>query len=730
MSKDRLTQLVAVAVALIALVGSSLLINPISRQRRDLQLTFAVDANQGEPPQYALLAAGLGSFRGVAVNALWYRAEMMKREGQFAEANTLATWITYLQPRFPHVWGFLAWNMAYNISVETFTPQERYDWVNKGIELLRQQGIPYNPNAVRLYRELAWILFHKVGQFTDDVNWYYKGEFARQWEELLGAAPEQADAAGVIAEFGATAEFADRYFAVDRPSYAVRRALDALASSNLVPAVTERHDALSNLGIVPLHERLTALRREVPASNERGILLFDQLMDTAKGQLSRAERDATTVFAEDHPRAAAIIGDLRGLGLSLDETALRAIGQCLMYLRFRGPEVVATLPPQVMSDEAKRVLPLVLRSLTAEPGSDARAGFRELLLFLRAKVLIEAYNMQPTVMHRYMLTYGPFDWRHPHSHSFYWGRLGVEQYYDLRDDTKVDLINTMRLALHSVQSLSDYGTVSFNPLNRPGQQIDLLPDPDFIEGYFTIVNETQAMADDKQLGRQIRADAFAAGEENFLQKAVLYAFLYGSESQAERYYRRLINEFGQEPHNVNRSNWYDLPLGDFVAMLIFDDDLGRPGMISLINSRLLEAFRSGLATSRFQVFDRNIQIAQAVHAMYQEQYGYETGLAVGGGRMRLPEFVQMVEDAFTQFMQSRQIDLFVRLNAYHTAYQAAAAGMPLAPATYWRWARSTREEVAAQGLDPDLALPVPANAADEAGEGLGERQGGSTIQRQ
>jgi hypothetical protein len=117
MSKDRLVQLVALIVLVAALAGSMLLVDPINERRRDLQLTFAVEANQGDPPQYALLAAGLGSFRGVAVNALWYRAEMMKREGKFAEANTLATWITYLQPRFPHVWGFLAWNMAYNISV-------------------------------------------------------------------------------------------------------------------------------------------------------------------------------------------------------------------------------------------------------------------------------------------------------------------------------------------------------------------------------------------------------------------------------------------------------------------------------------------------------------------------------------------------------------------------------------------------------------------------------------
>src|SRR5690606_16019333 len=95
-------------------------------------------------------------------------------------------YITTLQPRFPQVWAFHAWNMAYNISVTTHTPEERWSWVNNGIVLLRDQGIPLNPRAVRLYRELSWIFFHKIGQFSDDMQWYYKAQLAREWEEILG----------------------------------------------------------------------------------------------------------------------------------------------------------------------------------------------------------------------------------------------------------------------------------------------------------------------------------------------------------------------------------------------------------------------------------------------------------------------------------------------------------------------------------------------------------------
>lgn len=728
MNKDRLTQLAFFLVMVVALGGSALLINPINAQRRDLQLTFVSDSNQGDAPQYAVLAAGLGSFRGVAVNALWYRAEMMKRDGQFAEANTLATWITYLQPRFPHVWSFLAWNMAYNISVETFTPQERYDWVNKGVKLLREQGIPNNPRSVRLYRELGWILFHKIGQSTDDINWYYKSEFAREWETLLGAAPEQLGPNDVVDVFLPIAIYGDRYFAVDSQSRRVEQTLEALIASDTVSQVTDAADGLKDLGIIPLDKRLRKIRKQVSPANERGLKALDELLEATTDQLSRAERDATTVFLEEYPRAAKAAERFRAAGLPLDAETMRAIGTCLMYLRFRSPEVIATLPEQLLSDKARRAMGVLLSLGDDEATAD---GFRsELLPFLRAKVLIEDYNMNPTKMWEYMNEYGPLDWRHPHSHSLYWSKLGVERYYDLRDDDQVDLLNTQRQALHSLQSLSDYGTVSFNPFNRPGQQIDLLPDPDFIEGYFTIVRETQDMAADEKLGANIREDAFAQGEENFLQKAVLYSYLYGNPAQAEHYYKRLIAEFSDSATN-RQYVWYELPLPQFVAMLIFDDDLGRPGMISLINSRFEEAFRSGLGSGNargMQVFGRNLEIAQAVHRNYNEQYGYETGLGVGGGRLRLPPFNQMVFDAFTRYMQDPRVDLFVRINSYQTAYRLAA-DMPIAAQTYRRWEQSVREEILSFNLNPDTAIPVPANVVENA-EGLEQQQGGTTIERQ
>ncbi len=184
---DRWTQSVAVGLAVVSLSLSGLLVGPIKQTRQQLRLTIASRPSGEVPPRVAIAMAALGPFRALAIDYLWYRANTFQQDGKYFEANQLAQWITALQPRAPHVWGFHAWNMAYNISVATYTRDERWDWVNKGINLLRDRGIPYNPGATRLYRELGWIFFHKIGQFADNMHWHYRSRMALEWHEVMGA---------------------------------------------------------------------------------------------------------------------------------------------------------------------------------------------------------------------------------------------------------------------------------------------------------------------------------------------------------------------------------------------------------------------------------------------------------------------------------------------------------------------------------------------------------------
>src|ERR1017187_6215288 len=76
--------------------------------------------------------------------------------------------------------------MAYNISVKFKDFSDRWRWLNGGIELLRDEGLKYNPNDVLIYRELAWFFQHKVGANLDDANVYYKRQWATQMAEVFG----------------------------------------------------------------------------------------------------------------------------------------------------------------------------------------------------------------------------------------------------------------------------------------------------------------------------------------------------------------------------------------------------------------------------------------------------------------------------------------------------------------------------------------------------------------
>jgi hypothetical protein len=76
--------------------------------------------------------------------------------------------------------------MAYNISVKFTDFSDRWRWVQRGIELLRDQGLEYNPNETLIYRELAWFFQHKLGQPLDDANMYYKQQWVYEMAKVFG----------------------------------------------------------------------------------------------------------------------------------------------------------------------------------------------------------------------------------------------------------------------------------------------------------------------------------------------------------------------------------------------------------------------------------------------------------------------------------------------------------------------------------------------------------------
>lgn len=232
---DRLVIAIAGMVLAVCLVGAAAVTGVVQQQRDDLGLVVKMEGVEGIPPHVAVVTAALGTFRGLAVDVLWARAEHLQDEGEFYEAQTLSEWITTLQPRFQKVWGFQAWNMAWNIAAATQVPAERWGWVRRGMELLRTKGIPLNPNAPNLYFELAWIFQNKIGRVGDAQHWYYKARLAGEMQEVLGDLVGGRTTEEAVSQFRRIAEAPDSLEELKTKRPAASAALDLLAAHGAAP---------------------------------------------------------------------------------------------------------------------------------------------------------------------------------------------------------------------------------------------------------------------------------------------------------------------------------------------------------------------------------------------------------------------------------------------------------------------------------------------------------------
>ncbi len=185
MSNGRLYKFVLAAVAVVLLLVSSTMQSRMNVARAELGLT-TLPPLKNAPPLLAFTTVALGGFRGLIANALWLRAGEMQDADKYYDMVQLADWITALEPHFSQVWTYQAWNMAYNISVKFKDPEDRWHWLRRGIVLLRDRGIPLNPDTAMMYRELSWLYQHKMGQNLDDAHLTYKMRWAEEMQKMVG----------------------------------------------------------------------------------------------------------------------------------------------------------------------------------------------------------------------------------------------------------------------------------------------------------------------------------------------------------------------------------------------------------------------------------------------------------------------------------------------------------------------------------------------------------------
>ena len=128
-------------------------------------------ANLGEidPTSETIRLATLG-LKNIAVTLLWDRANHYKKVEDWTNLSATLEQMIKLQPNFYSIWDFQAHNLSYNISVEFDDYHDRYAWVMKGIEFLRQ-GIAFNQREPRLLGRMGWFIGHKIGK-ADEKKQY------------------------------------------------------------------------------------------------------------------------------------------------------------------------------------------------------------------------------------------------------------------------------------------------------------------------------------------------------------------------------------------------------------------------------------------------------------------------------------------------------------------------------------------------------------------------------
>ncbi len=628
MQRDRTVQLVAGVFLAVGLVSSMVLSTVVTAASGKAQLGYHDRVNESDPPEVAIGIA-MGAFRGLFVNILWMRAQNLKMEGKFHESIELSKTITRLQPRFPRVWGFHAWNLAYNISVATNTADERWLWVKAGLDLLRDEGIPKNPNDMLLHKEMAWIFVHKIQGSTDDAHLFYKRRLAREWQQVLGPPPPRVRA-------------------------------EALEEIN-----TRRIE----LDLEPFEDHYKATQAAFAAQFERIVVAPDTLEE----------------LIELHPRAAELVERLPSeCGLELGRDTLRAFEVQRALAFAYSPEGVTL---HLRESEQNDAFVRLLNEMNDDP--ELADAWGDLVAHMRRRVLIDEYNMEPARMHRYMRMYGPMDWRHPAAQGLYWATRGVEEGLQRRNTEDFDLTNTDRVITHCMQELFRWGQIEFDILNDTYvQMVDLAWAP--VYGRI-LTEELDARATEfEDTSRVFRL--FSLGYQNFLHDVVRVYYRMGDYQQADDYYNQLrtypylnLNAPDFDFEKMSK------PLKEFVELDV-QERIHSPEFAQMeLSSSLQNAFRNGLLMGDLTVFQSSMQYAAQVHDYFLTEQRARTRADTKTARMQpfSPFFYRAAADVLIGLFASGEVGLSQQALMYRRLQASNLADLSRAT---WDWLSTTRRD--------------------------------------
>jgi hypothetical protein len=703
MHRNRWIILGCVLVAAAGMTGSGLMMPGINDQRIDAQLTYSSRLAAGSHPRYAWIQMA-GSFQGLILDVLWMRIEKMKQEGKYHEAVQLSDLITTIQPHFHEVWVDRSHNLSYNISVGQKTPEERWMWVMRGANLLRDKGIPVNPRGVSLYKQLGWIFIHKIGQDTDSYHQYYKTRLAGEWTLVMGP-PIETDPAKVVAAFKPIADAFDAYVNPNAlfdmyPNSQVgvlplgpglRRAIDVAIQAQ--PEL-KRHIATKrhlSLGFAYFKVRL---RRAFDDLSDRAELIealepLRQLVD-ARDLASR--RDPKDRFLDANPKAHALVASLAEMGFEkLDYRLLSEIGRAQSW---RASSSGNTFNEKLEAKLMKTYQ--IKKDLVAWLVDEDIAEEREkLIAYLRARILHDFYNMDPSWMHELMAgewlatrsgthetvigrenveiestetgAYPiPLDWRLPASHGLYWASLGVRRGAGVLRPQDFDVMNTDRNVIHALKLLYERGNLLYDPIiGDYNASRNLYYAEAYGRAVFGAFGRIVALEIDGFAAKSTAPKTFLDGHENFFLEATVEAYFANDLKRATRYLNMLRDRYGNRP---GRDHYFKT-VNRFAMETFEKDDFIRSNkkVTTVLQNLVQRAIVEGLAKSDLDRFQNFVQIANYIYDRYHELVKKDQGTD-DIKRRGLPPFNDLVAISFIQeFLATRRHSLVIKARAWKMA---------------------------------------------------------------
>ena len=586
----RTKQLILLAVAAAALSGAAILYSPLETRARKFEIVVPGQTTAVSSPLQTLLTLAPGGLRAPIVAFLWIRVEELKEKGRFHEMRDLSDWICRFMPRYPGVWGYHAWNMAWNVSVMAHQKDERWRWVESGINLLRDRAIPLNPKSLPLYKELGWVFLSKLGHDIDDYHMVYKQRWAERMQHLLGAPPYM-------------------------PADSAIEAFQPIAGA-------------------PLDRDPYRAREGTHRGNHRRGLPHDGDPQWDPDD-SAIQRDKLAELLEQDPAVAEYSQLLAEHGVKIDESLLEAYNR---YSRDEAVEIVRRRPPQLKSDVDRALSKLINVNVPDEaPGEAGRRkaqrdrdkrlarGRDGALAFVRAQVLWNVYRMDPQHMLEMMKKYGPLDWRVVQTHGLYWITLGRKVCGEIIG--KDDALNIDRNLLNCLKDLMWGGRLTYaeNPAPPPSDPAptkmrDWSPlltwtaDWRFIEpthqAHIELANIAIAIEGGVG-GRTFDTSKFKTGHTNFLSLAIQMLYAGGRWEKASYYYRWLKKEY-----KLSGGLW-DLPLSRYVIEDIRKDGRPSPALArSQITAAIIRAYEH-YAFGDLERYKRSRDYAGRVYRFYQ-----------------------------------------------------------------------------------------------------------------